>query len=209
MLYNYRLVDSIAVQKHFDVRNNTNACVIFVPNHRHQVQLGYYRKYYNPSLEWENPKGLLHERDINQFKLAYAYSAQRLTVQPEASYYIVEGEENFGELGASAYWKTKWVTLTGGANLHVAKSTVFASVRCAPTAYLPRHWQIGLQVVYYTKKSPIRELYGTPVYGCLAVNKQIGKFLNVGVEWHDMFDSFCKEAQLNRHAATIKVQYRF
>ena len=209
MFYNYRLTDTIGVQKHFDVRNNTNACIIFVPNPRHQIQLGYYRKYYNPALEWENPKGLLHERDINQIKLAYAYSRQRLTIQPEASFYIVEGEENFGELAASAYWKTKWITLTGGANLHVAKSKVFASVRCAPTACLPRQWQIGLQLVYFTPKSPVRDLYGTPVYGCLAVNKQIGSFLNIGVEWHDMFDSFCQEAKVNRHAANIKVQYRF
>lgn len=209
MFYNYRLTDSSMTQTYFDVRNNTNACVIFVPNNRHQIQLGYYRKYYNPALEWEDPTEVLYERDINQFKIAYAYSSQKLTLQPEASFYIVEGEENFGELGASAYWKTKWVTLTGGANLTIVKSRVFASLRLAPTAYLPRNWQIGLQVVYYTPKSVVRELFGTPVYGCLSVNKQIGTFLNLGVEWHDMFDSLCKEATVNRHAATIKVQYRF
>ena len=211
MLYNYRLSDAAGVQKRFDVRNNTDVCVIYVPNSRHQIQVGYYRKYYNPAYPVEPALAdtLLWERDINQFKVAYAYSTQQLTIQPEGSFYIVEGAENFGEIGATAYWKTKWVTLTGGANVHMAKSTVFASVRCAPTAYLPRQWQIGLQVVYFTKQSPIRALYGTPVYGCLSVNKQIGSFLNIGVEWHDMFDSFCKEAKVNRHAATIKVQYRF
>ena len=65
------------------------------------------------------------------------------------------------------------------------------------------------QLVYYTPQSPVRELYGTPVYGSLAVNKQIGRFLNLGVEWHDMFDSFCTAAKVNRHAANIKVQFRF
>ena len=211
MLYNYRLSDAAGVQKRFDVRNNTDVCVIYVPNSRHQIQVGYYRKYYNPAYPVEPALAdtLLWERDINQFKVAYAFSTQQLTIQPEGSFYIVEGAENFGEIGASVYWKTKWVTLTGGANVHMAKSTVFALVRCAPTAYLPRQWQIGLQVVYFTKQSPIRALYGTPVYGCLSVNKQIGSFLNIGVEWHDMFDSFCKEAKVNRHAATIKVQYRF
>lgn len=211
MLYNYRLADSTAVQKRFDVRNNTSAAVIFVPNSRHQIQVGYYRKFTNPAylVLPIQADTLLRERDINQFKVAYAFSRQKLTIQPEASYYIVEGDENYGEIAASAYWKTKWITLTGGANLYVAKSKVFASLRCAPTAYLPRHWQIGLQVVYYTPKSPVRELYGTPVYGCLSVNKQIGSFLNIGVDWHDMFDSFCSEAKVNRHAATVKVQYRF
>jgi hypothetical protein len=211
MFYNYRLTDSTSVQKRFDVRNNTDACIIYVPDNRHQIQLGYYRKFYNPSYPVELPLAdtLLYERHINQLKVAYVYSTQKLTIQPEASYYIVEGAENFGEIGASAYWKTQWVTLTGGANVHVAKSKVFASLRCAPTAYLPRHWQIGLQVIYFTPESPVRELYGTPVYSCLSVNKQIGSFLNIGAEWHDMFDSFCSAAEVNRHAANIKVQYRF
>ena len=211
MFYNYRLTDTTGVQKRFDVRNNTNACIIYLPTNRHQIQLGYYRKYYNPAylVSLAEMDTLLFERDINQIKLAYAYSTQKLTIQPEASFYIVEGKDYFGEIGASAYWKTKWITLTGGANLHVAKNKVYASVRCAPTAYLPRQWQIGLQLVYYTPQSPVRELYGTPVYGSLAVNKQIGRFLNLGVEWHDMFDSFCTAAKLNRHAANIKVQFRF
>ena len=222
MMYNYHLVDSGMTQRYFDVRNNTSAAIVYVPTCRHQILLGYYRKYYNPAYlvlfadaitirqeERVKAQGLLDERDINQLKVAYAYSRQRLTLQPEASFYIVEGEENFGEIGVSAYWKTKWLALTGGANLHMAKSKVFASVRCAPTAYLPRQWQIGLQMVYFTPQSPIREVYGTPVYGCLTVNKQIKNFLNVGVEWHDMFDSFCREAKQNRHAATVKIQYRF
>lgn len=222
MFYNYSVTEPEINQKYSDIRNNTDACVIYVPNSRHQIQAGYYRKYYNPAYlslfmdpytiqneQWAKAKGLLDEKDINQFKVAYAYSRQTLTVQPEASYYIVEGDEDYGELAASAYWRTQWVTLTGGANLYIAKSKVFASLRVAPTAYLPLNWQIGLQLVYYTPKSPVRELYGTPVYGCLSVNKQIGRFLNIGVDWHDMFDSFCSAAKVNRHAATVKVQYRF
>jgi len=223
MLYNYQLTDSAATQKFFDVRDNTSASIICMPNNRHQIQLGYYRKYYNPvylslfmdpntinNEQWAKAKGLLEEKAINQIKASYAYIRQRLTVQTDAGYNIIEDDENFGEIAASAYWKTQWVTLTGGANLYIAKSKVFASLRVAPTAYLPRNWQIGLQVVYYTPKSPVRELYGTPVYGCLSVSKQIGNFLNIGVDWHDMFDSFCSnQAKVNRHAATVKVQYRF
>ena len=222
MFYNYKLTDGGNSQKHADTRNNTNACVIWVPNERNQIQLGYYRKYYNPSYLvlfmnantpfeeiWARAGALLDEWTINQVKLAYAYSRQKLTVQTEASYYIVEEGENFTELGASAYWKTKWLTLTGGANLYTAKSETYASFRFAPTAYLPHAWQIGMQVVYYTKKTPVREITGVPVYGCLSVNKQLGKKWNVGVDWHDMFDAFCSEAKVNRHAANIKLQYRF
>ncbi len=222
MFYNYKLTNSGTSQKHSDTRDNANACVIFVPDKRNQIQLGYYRKYYNPSYEslfmnantlsdeeWAITKGQLEEQTINQMKLAYAYSQQQLTVQAEVSYDVVEDGENFTELGVSAYWKTNGMSLAGGSNLYTAKSGTYASCRFAPTAYLPHDWQIGLQVVYYTKNSPRREATGVPVYGCLSVNKQLGKRWNLGVDWHDMFDAICSEAKVNRHAANMKIQYRF
>ena len=222
MFYNYKLRDDGISQKHSNTRDNANACVIYVPDDRNQIQLGYYRKYYNPSYlvlfmdaktlideEWARTKGLLQEWTINQVKLAYAYSKQKLTVQTEASYYNVVDGDNFAELGASAYWKTNGLSLTGGVDLYIAKSGTYASFRFAPTGYLPHDWQIGMQIVYYSKKLPIREMYGTPVYGCLSVNKQFGKRWNLGVDWHDMFDAVCCDAAVNRHAANIKLQYRF
>ena len=222
LFYNYRMTDSGTTQRHMDIRHNTNAGIIYMPHYQHQIQLAYYRKFYNPAhaallMEanpmnealWTITKGQLNEKVIHQLYLSYAYSKQKLTVQAEGGYYFVENDEGFGELKASAYWKTKWIVLTGGANLYLAKSQLFASLRVAPTAYLPRQWQIAIQLVYYTPQSPVRERYGTPVYGCLSINKQIGKHWNVGADWHDMFDSFCSTAKLNRHAATIKVQYRF
>ena len=221
LFYNYRVADSGISRTHMDIRNNTNASIIYMPHYQHQIQIGYYRKFYNPAPSalftesnllndtiWATIKEKLDEQVIHQIKLSYAYSKQKLTVQTEAGYYFIERESNFAELTASAYWRTQWVTLTGGANLYIAKEKVFASLRVAPTVYLPRQWQIAMQLVYYTPKSPVRELYGTPVYGCLSVNKQIGKSWNLGVDWHDMFDS-CRGAKVNRHAANIKVQYRF
>jgi len=101
------------------------------------------------------------------------------------------------------------LSLTGGVNLYTSKSGTYASFRFAPTANLPHEWQIGMQTVYYTKRTPMRELNGTPVYGCLSVNKQFGKKWHIGVDWHDMFDAFCSEAKVNRHAANMKLQYRF
>ena len=222
MLYNYQLAESGTTQRYFDVRDNTSVSIICVPNSRHQIQLGYYRKYYNPAYlalfmdpgtilneAWVMARGQLVEKDINQIKASYAYSRQKLTVQTEASFYIIEREDNYGELAASAYWRTRWLTLTGGANLYIARNKVFSSLRFAPTAHLPSNWQIGVQIVYYTRKSPVREVYGTPVYGCLSVNKQIGKSWNLGLEYHDMFDAICGEAKVNRHAVNLKVQYRF
>ena len=222
MFYNYKFKDFGVNEKYTDTRDNANAGVIFLPDNRNQIQLSYYRKYYNPSYEslfkdvetlsdvvWAITKGQLEERTINQMKLAYAYSKQKLTVQTEASYYIVEEGENFTELGASAYWKTNGMSLTGGSNLYIAESGTYASFRLAPTVYLPHAWQIGLQVVYFTKNSPRRELTGEPVYGCLSVNKQFGNRWNLGVDWHDMFDAICSEAKVNRHAVNVKLQYRF
>ena len=150
MFYNYNLKEGGISQKHSDTRNNTNACIVYVPDNRNQLQLGYYRKYYNPSYlvlfmdastlydeEWMKAEGLLEEWDIHQVKLAYAYSKQKLTVHAEASHYAVEDEENFTELDVSAYWKTKGLTLTGGSNLYIARSGTSASLRFAPTVYLP------------------------------------------------------------------------
>ena len=118
-------------------------------------------------------------------------------------------QENFMELNASVYWKTNWMSLTGGANLYAIKSGTYASFRLAPTVFFPHQWQIGAQVVYYTKKSSRREMTGVPVYGCLSVNKQFGSRWNLGVDWHDMFDAFCSGALVNRHAVNMKLQYRF
>ena len=222
LFYDYKLKDRGISKKYSDVRNNTNACVIFVPDHQNQIQLGYYRKFFDPSHdhlftnsimlsdeEWAITKSKLNERNINQIKLAYAYSKQKFTVQTDASYYAVDDEDNFTELGASAYWKTNWLTLAGGSNLYIAPHSVFASIRFAPTAYLPHAWQVGMQMVFYTRKSPIRERTGVPVYGCLSVNKQLGKRWNFGVDWHNMFDACCSDAEVNRHAANVKIQYRF
>ena len=70
-----------------------------------------------------------------------------------------------------------------------------------------------MQMVYYTKKSPKREATGVPVYGCLTVNKQLGKHWNLGVDWHDMFDALnCRKVEENRHAANMSAvcyKYRY
>ena len=222
MFYNYKLTDSGIRQKHSDIRDNANACIIHVPDNRNQIQLGYYRKYYNPSHatlfmnantlsdeEWAIMKGQLGERNIHQIKLSYAYSKQKLTVKTEACYYAIEKDDNFTELGASAYWRTKWMSLAGGSNLYTSKHDTHASFRLAPTAYLPYKWQIGMQVVLYTPKSPQHEVTGVPVYGCLSASKQLGKRWDLSVDWHDMFDTFYSKAKVNRHAANIKLQYKF
>lgn len=222
MFYDYKLMEASTGQRQSGVRDNANAGIIYTPDNRNQLQLGYFRKYYNPVYEaiameanmlsdeqWAITKGQLDERTIHQMKLSNAYSRQRLTVQTEASYYIIEDGENFVELGASAYWKNNRMSLTGGSNLYTAKSGTYASFRLAPTVYLPQQWQIGAQVVYYTKKSPRREVTAVPVYGCLSVNKQLGRRWHFCVDWHDMFDAFCSDALVNRHAVNMKVQYRF
>jgi hypothetical protein len=78
----------------------------------------------------------------------------------------------------------------------------------ASYAYSRQKLTVQTEGSYYFVEDE-EKLYGTPVYGYLSVNKQIKNFLNLGVEWHDMFDTFCKEAKVNRHAVNIKVQYRF
>ena len=222
MFYGYKLMGEGDTRKFTDTRHNTNACAIYVPNSRNQLQLGYYRKYYNPSYEilflntitlsyqdWLLIEGQLEEWNINQFKLGYTYSKPNFTLQTDASYYVVEGEDNYAQVNASAYWKTGCLSLTGGAHLYFAADKVYATLRTAPTFYLPYQWQIGMQLVYFTKRTLRREWLGTTMYGSLSVNKLFGKHWLIGAEWHDMFDDFLSGAVINRHSANIKLQYRF
>ena len=157
MFYGYKLSNNDESRRYSDTRNNTNACAIFVPNNRNQWLLGYYRKYYNPAYEalflntitlsyddWLLIEDELEEWDINQVKLAYTYSKPKLTIQAEASHYIVEDDDNFTELNSSVYWKNRWLTLTGGAHMYFAKDNASAALRLSPTAQLPHQWQIGM-----------------------------------------------------------------
>ena len=45
-------------------------------------------------------------------------------------------------------------------------------------------------------------------YAQLSIGNPLGRKWNLGVDWHDMFDAFCSDAKVNRHAANIKLQYR-
>lgn len=222
MFYGYKLSNNDESRRYSDTRNNTNACAIFVPNNRNQWLLGYYRKYYNPAYEalflntitlsyddWLLIEDELDEWDINQVKLAYTYSKPKLTIQAEASHYIVEDDDNFTELNSSVYWKNRWLTLTGGAHMYFAKDNASAALRLSPAAQLPHQWQIGMQMVYYTKKAPQRTIYGTPVYGCLTVSKQLDEHWFMSIDWHDMIDPLSDLTVTSRHAGNIKLQYRF
>lgn len=222
MFYRYNLKNDVSRRKYSETRHNANASVIFKPNSRHQLQAGYFRSYFNPVYnilfkdavtfsdeEWAFTEGHLADLDINQFKLAYAYTRRTLTVNAEASNYIIEGVENLTNLTTSVYWKTRWLSLTGGVDFFFTPSEMYGAVRCAPTAWLPRSWQIGLQLVYYTPEAPQRKQTGVPVYGCLSVSKVFAKRWYVGAEWHDMADIMCSNASVNRNAANIRLQYRF
>lgn len=222
MFYRYKIRNGEGRREYSDTRHNAEASVIFKPRSRHQLQAGYYRSYFNPAYnflfknsvtlsdeEWAFTEGLLEDIDINQFKLAYAYTQRTLTVNAEASHYIIEGQENMTNLTTSVYWKRRWLSLTGGIDFVFTKNEFYGAVRCAPTAWLPRSWQIGLQLVYYTPKAPQRNLSGVPVYACLSVSKVFAKRWYVGAEWHDMVDMMCADASVNRNAANVKLQYRF
>ena len=228
VFYNYGLrMDGEGKRTHDRTSNNMNACVIFVPKQQHQWQVGFYKKYINPAYgalfekkttlsdeEWAITRGELKEININQYKLAYAYSRKKLTVQTEASYTDLKDGEDFANMNVSAYLRTDIAgvdaMLTGGVNFYAAESGGYASVRIAPKVYLPEEWQVGMQLVAFTKKNPRREATGVPAYGCLTVSKQWGKHWDMGLDWHDMFDLLnCRTSEVNRNAVVGRVQYRF
>lgn len=198
MLYDYQLKMDGKEAHHNDTRNNSNACVIFMPELHHQILLGYYRKYYNPAYaslfqqqptmndeEWAVTRGQLVERNINEVKGSYTYSRKQLSVKAEGSYYTVENGKDFGTLGASAFWSQQMLTVAGGVNYYATGSGNYASIRLAPSLYLTKQWTVGVQTVYYTKNSPKRDNIGNAVYACLGISRTWGKHWHVGLDCYN------------------------
>ncbi|MBQ0015756.1 MAG: TonB-dependent receptor [Bacteroidales bacterium] len=221
MFYDYGIATSSHPKSpYYDTRDNANISAIFLPSASQQVQVAYYKKYYNPAYvmlfdgrhilsddEWAITKGQLDEQNLNELKVAYAYSKNSLTLKAEGSYYAVEAGNNFGKIGVSGCWRLPMAVLNGGANLYTATNGSYATLRFATTLYLPKQWQVGLQGVYYSAYAPQRASTGVPVYGCVTVDKTFGKRLTMSVAWHDMFSQ--RGDGLSNQRFTVILRYRF
>ena len=186
-------------------RNILHASVAWAAQ-RHQVQLGYYRKFRNPAIlavfpeAWPTADGVLRsgnpdveETKTDQYRLTYAYSRPHFTGQLDGSFYHTSAREDYWTLGASARHRSGFLSLTGGFNVVSYRApglsrVTYADIRLVPTVALRRQWQLSGKLIWFSDKAPRRLVADdTACYGSLQVEKGCGDRWRLLAQWHDMF----------------------
>lgn len=207
MFYRYRVDVPVGDRTHNDWRNMAHMSVVFSPNHEHNVQLGYYRKFYNPSYmglfreakgmtdeEWLLAEKNITETQMNEVKLGYTFARKWLTTSMNMYYYNVAHVYDFFRVDVSAFYRHEFLTVSGGINYYHSADLNYASFRLAPVFKIPYGMQVRTQTIVYTPGSPARKYnYDKPVYASLLFNKLFTfadnmPTLDVYVMWHDIFN---------------------
>lgn len=203
-----------------DARNILHASVAWAAR-CHQLQLGYYRKFRNPSSwdvfpeTWPTADGVLlsgnphlEETKTDQYRLTYAYSRPHFTGQLDGSFYHTSADEDYWTLGGSASHRSGILALTGGFNVVSYRApglsrVTYADIRLVPAVTLRRQWRLSGKLIWFSDKAPRRLLADdTACYGSLQVEKGWGDRWHLLAQWHDMFYS-------RRSAALAGLSYRF
>lgn len=215
MLYHYGMNGYSGEWSRSTTRNMFQTSVIYKPSIRHQLQLGYYRKFINPAYldvfpeVWPNSDGTklsvsnptLSEEKVEHVKLGYTYATKRLSVCVNENYFKREND-NIWRSDVLVYYKYNRLSVTVGVNAHNEKGSDYYSARISPKASLPWKMQIATNLIYYSTNAPYKQLTGASVYGELRVNKQFNDYWDVQLLWHDMFSS-------KRSSLMASVRYNF
>lgn len=203
MFYRYRVINLLTGQfAHNDWRNMLHMSVIYTPHREHQIQAAFVRKFYNPYYlgifreaqgmteeEWMLAEKNIVETQLNEVKLGYGFTRPNLAVHLNTYYYNVAHSYDFFKVDASAYYRYKFFSMSGGVNVYAAKDKKYAVARLMPIFFLPYQIQIRPQVMYYTSAAPARMYnYDKPVYASLQINKQFESFMDLYIQWHDIFN---------------------
>ena len=202
MYYRYRVDVPVGDRTHNDWRNMVHMSAIFSPNQEHHIQVGFFRKFYNPSYmglfreakgmtdeEWALAENNITETQLNEVKLGYSFARKNFSVGLNAYYYNVVKLYDFFQMDASAYYHHPWFSLSGGVHFYHSSAETYATFRVVPCVFLPYEMQLKGQVVVYTKTAPGRLANGShPVYAALRYDKQLGRYVDLYVMWHDIFN---------------------
>lgn len=214
MLYHYGMDGYSGEWSRNTTRNMFQTSVIYRPAIRHQLQLGYYRKFVNPAYlnvfpeDWPaadgamrqgNPK--LEEEKVQQVKVGYTYSTKRLSFCLNENYFKRE-PGNIWRTDVSVYYRYNWLSMTAGVEAHNERGNDYYSVRISPKAILPYKIQIATNLIYYSLNAPYRRLTGASVYGELRANKQFNHHWDVQLLWHDIFTR-------NRSSLMASLRYNY
>lgn len=202
MLYHYETSSYFDELPKYTTRNMFQSSVIYRPQGRHQLQMGYYHKFINPAYfniypeSWQNVDGKTwiifnqesDDKKVDQVKLGYTYSTQRLSMCINGNYYRRDYANIWGT-DISMYYKYKRLSMTAGAKVLLGDGEDYCCVRFAPKVSLPYQILLAANMIYYSNNAPFRQKTDTTVYGELRAEKQFFKRWNIQLLWHDMFAS--------------------
>lgn len=186
MCYKYKWYDfkdaTIEDASKTDVRNNIQGSAVFTLGNN-QIQLGYFRKFRNPShgvklysqigagKTYTTEDALFDQIDqeliIDQYRLQYGFGKTNFTAKVGGSFYnaktdgVDDSDHKYLTVDGALYYKNSFLGLTAGFNVYslldaptgVDKKT-FADVRLSPTFYLPGDFQIGIKAIFFSKDAP-------------------------------------------------------
>ena len=204
-----------------DTRNHFQVSAVLTPHRHHQVQMGYYRKFRNPSAmslfpeQWPSEAGVLkggnpflEETKIDQYKLAYGYYRQRFTATLSGNVYRTSAEDRYWTIDGGLYQQLGILSLTGGfnvfhMNMNGSDPVTFADIRLSPVLHLPWNWEVATKFIWYSKDAPRRVAAdNTACYASVQINKRFCDHWDLQLQWHDMF-------YRQRSACLAGVAYRF
>ena len=216
-----------------DTRHNIITSAIYKPTKNHQIQIGYFHKFFNPSYsvdavisahDWINMQGKLVACDINEMKMAYTYSRNDLNVNITSSYFLrKKGNDGWSPDSEDYYyiddmWKTSatityhtgMLNIIAGANYYWQKNDDnYAVFTLAPTLSLPCQLQIAPRVVFFTSNiSGVSRLAALPYEDSprTYASLQVNKQLG---KHFDLTANWHDIFSSRYSAALIGIQYRF
>lgn len=215
MIYHYGMKGYSDDWKQNTLRNMIQGSVIYTPNSHHRLQLGYFRKFINPSYlkvfpeAWPSAEGNSwvvgspenKETMVDQLKLSYGCTIKKVAFSIVNNYYRV-GNVDMGNMDASFYYRINDLCITTGANVHLERNNTYWHLRLEPSFSLPGMSRLVAEFAYTSDNSPHKTITDTNFYSSLSFVKQFHRPWQLSIQWHDMFS--------NRHSALMaSVSYRY
>ena len=158
--YRYHLCDSVhdilvpMYQETLQHRchNLAHASVVYTPHRQHQIQLAYARKYKGPEYRLKR----FDETPFNEVKLAYTFSRPNVTASLNTYFDNQKAPSgtisNWLRVDASAYYRIKFFTVTGGIASYTAlgNDKIYnLAIRVNPVFNLPYEMRVQCRFDYY------------------------------------------------------------
>lgn len=181
-----------------ETRNNVEASAVASISDSHQVQVAYHRKFINPGYsvteqlsyeKWEAIRSGLQAQYVDEAKLGYTYAKSNFTLSLAAYCQMMERAENRTRLSASAFYRMGIFAMTAGVNFVGIKGegNDYATFHLNPRFSLPWQMQLNVQGIFATGNRKLA--VDDDVYLSGQLCKQLGKYWNLAVEWHDICSS--------------------